>query len=380
MQLFDENMSELFRTASAEIRLRPADDDWEKIQEGLLPDRSLLLSKETGDVSLNTNRMLKSALFIFVMSVITLQPVIHQTSGNTMKSSIENNQTGQNTTAQNTKGGPVVRSPIPEFAEKPFAEGHFKIRNLIELAPDGWDRMIQVGSDMKSKPSTSVYDFRQDTGYKQVMTKQIGEQKKHGAEQWLYGGIIAGPQFNQTKQQGFGNAGLSAGLIVGFHLNNRLSVETGLIISDKQYYSAGKYFDMSKISASMPAGMKLTQIQSKTTVLEIPLEIRYNLARISKGNLFAAGGFSSYIITREINQYQATVNGNDETLNGNYTTQQDYFAAAAKISAGYEWKAGKGLNLRLEPYLQIPLKTIGMGSMHVVSTGVYLGLTFPLFK
>jgi hypothetical protein len=38
------------------------------------------------------------------------------------------------------------------------------------------------------------------------------------------------------------------------------------------------------------------------------------------------------------------------------------------------------LNLRLNPYLQIPIKMIGMGSMHVVSAGVYLGITFPLIK
>ncbi len=375
MQHFDENMSELFRTASAEIRLKAADDDWEKIQEGLLPDRSLLPSKETAGVRLNADRVLKSALLIFVMAVITHHPVIHQTSGNTKMSVIENNQT-----VQKTKGGPIFRSLTPAFAENPFAEAHLKIRNLIKSALPGCEESIQVGLNMKSKPLETVYDFRHDSGLQQVMTKQIEGQKKIAVEKWLYAGIIAGPQFNQTKQQGFSNAGLSAGLIAGFHLNKKLSIEIGLVISDKQYYSAGKYFDMSKISASMPAGMKLTQIQSKTTVLEIPLEIRYNLVRVSNGNLFAAGGFSSYIITRENNQYQATVNGNDETLNGNYTTQQDYFAAAAKIGAGYEWKAGKGLSLRLEPYLQIPLKTIGMGSMHVVSTGVYLGLTFPFIK
>lgn len=375
MQLFDENMMELFRAASADIRLRPAEDDWEKIREGLLPDRSLLLSKETKGNSLNADRGLKTALFIFAMAVISLQPIIRQTKGNAKWSAIVNDQT-----VKNTKGVPIFQSLAPASAETPFSESHLKIRSLTELTPSLREEWIQPGSNMKSKPAISIYDFRKDTGYRQEMTKQIDGQKKQGAEEWLYGGIIAGPQFNQTKQQGFGNAGFSGGLIAGFHLNNRLSVETGFVISDKQYYSSGKYFDMSKISAFMPAGMKLMQIQSKSTVLEIPLEMRYNLAGTINGNLFVAGGFSSYIITREANQYQAMVNGNNETINGTYSTRQDYFTAAANIGVGYEWRAGKDLNLRFEPYLQIPLKTIGMGSMHVVSTGVYLGLTFPLIK
>lgn len=375
MQPFDENMRELFRTASTDIRLRPADDDWEKIQEGLLPERSLLLSKETKGDSLNTDRVLKTALFIFAMAVLGLQPIIRQTKGNTKWSVIVNNQT-----VKKTKGAPIFQSLVASSAETLFSESHLKIRSLTELTPSGPEERIYVGSIMKSKSVISVYEFRKDTEYRQVMAKQIEGQKKEGPEEWLYGGIIAGPQFNQTKQQSFGNAGFSGGLIAGFHLNKRLSVETGVIISDKQYYSSGKYFDMSKISASMPAGMKLMQIQSKTTVLEIPLEIRYNLTGTIHGNLFAAAGFSSYIITRETNQYQAMVNGNNETLNGSYSTCRDYFAAAANIGVGYEWRAGKDLNLRLEPYLQIPLKTIGMGSMHVVSTGVYLGLIFPLIK
>ena len=50
------------------------------------------------------------------------------------------------------------------------------------------------------------------------------------------------------------------------------------------------------------------------------------------------------------------------------------------MGLGYEWKAGNGLNLRVNPYLQIPLKTIGMGSMPVVSTGIYLGLYFHLLN
>ncbi len=130
----------------------------------------------------------------------------------------------------------------------------------------------------------------------------------------------------------------------------------------------------------MPPGMKLIQIQSKSTVAEIPLKLKYDILKTEKGSLFAGGGISSFIITREDNQYQASVNGNNETLKGSYSTHQHYFAAAANISAGYEWKAGKGLNLRLEPYVQIPLKTVGMGSMQVVSAGAYLGITFPIIK
>jgi hypothetical protein len=390
MQHFDEDMGELFRKASSDIRLRPPEDEWDKIQERLLPDFSVLPASTPKHVYRSTVRVPMLTLFMFGIAAMTflvltdyktekkekaVRPGILQQEVNARKSDIENDQTGRN-----TKGRFALRSSAPVLSESAFAEGHLRVKSLNGMVPFGREEQIQVGLNAKSKPSVQVFDFRQDTGDIQTMDKKNEKQKKPGGKKWIYGGIIAGPQFSQTKQQGFGNAGISGGLIAGLHLNKRLSVETGLVISDKQYSSSGRYFDMSKISASMPAGMKLMQIQSRTTVLEIPLELRYNLAGINKGNLFAAGGFSSYIITREMNQYLATVNGNDETFNGSYPAHQDYFAATAKIAAGYEWKAGKGLNLRVEPYLQIPLKTIGMGSMHVVSAGIYLGITFPLVK
>jgi hypothetical protein len=126
--------------------------------------------------------------------------------------------------------------------------------------------------------------------------------------------------------------------------------------------------------------MKLIRVQSKISVLEIPINLKYDVLKVKKGNLFVSGGISSYILTNEKNQYQASMNGNNETMTGNYPEHQNYFAAAANVSAGYECRAGKNASLRIEPYFQIPIKTIGMGSMHVVSTGVRLGITIPVIK
>jgi hypothetical protein len=211
-------------------------------------------------------------------------------------------------------------------------------------------------------------------------TEPLKKQAGISKDKIFYVGIIAGTQFSQTKQQGFGNAGLSAGLLAGIHLNTRLAIESGFNLSSKYYASAGEYFDMSKISASMPSGMKLIRVQSKINVVEIPINLKYDVFKGKKGNVFVSGGISSYILTNEKNQYQASLNGNNEIMTGNYPEHQNYFAAAMNASAGYEYKPGKNVNLRIEPYFQIPMKTIGMGSMHVVSAGVYLGITIPVIK
>ncbi len=45
----------------------------------------------------------------------------------------------------------------------------------------------------------------------------------------------------------------------------KMAVETGFIISQKKYFSSGKYFSMKTVAASMPAGMKVVSLNGKST-------------------------------------------------------------------------------------------------------------------
>jgi len=380
MQNFDEDMGELFLKASTEIRLKSLEDDWDKIKNGLVPDPVLLPAIES---RVNTQNYYREVVIAFLLlGIFTVSSVVFR--DRKINKMIFVIQSGHNQTtgsgnkpaliyekrAQKLETGRVIK-PSKSFTTMP-AEGvvtdnRFESNHLTKLAPVNREWFIQIGFERTLFPQN-------------IVTKQIEQPKEKTSGRGIYAGIIAGPQISQTKQQGFGNAGLSGGLIAGFHLNEKISIESGLVISNKQFSSSGEFFDMSKISASMPSGMKLLQINSKSTVLEIPLDLNYKLCKLKKGRLFAAGGLSSYIIISEHNQYQASVNGINEMISGNYSGNQSYFAAAAKVGAGYEWNAGNGLNLRVNPYVLIPLKTIGMGSMPVVSAGIYLGILFPIIK
>ena len=192
----------------------------------------------------------------------------------------------------------------------------------------------------------------------------------------FYVGIFAGPQFNQVKNQGFSKPGFSGGLLAGLNITKKLSIETGVIISEKKYFSSGEYFNMKNIAASMPAGMEVISLNSKNTVVEIPVKIKYNFLKKNKRNFFVTAGLSSYILTKESNNYLAVVNGSQQKLTGNYSNHSNYYNAALNISTGYEYKTKRAI-IRLEPYIQVPLKGIGVGSMPVLSTGVHVGIALP---
>ena len=203
-----------------------------------------------------------------------------------------------------------------------------------------------------------------------------GDRNRNKKDKRFYVGVFAGPQFNQVKNQGFSKPGFSAGLLAGVNITKKLAIETGVFISEKKYFSSGEYFNMKNIAASMPVGMEVISLNSKSTVVEIPVKIKYNFLRKNKRNFFGTAGLSSYILTKESNNYLAIVNGSQQKLTGNYSNNGNYYNAAVNISAGYEYKTKKA-TIRLEPYIQVPLKGIGVGSMPVLSTGVHVGIVLP---
>jgi hypothetical protein len=81
----------------------------------------------------------------------------------------------------------------------------------------------------------------------------------------FYVGIAAGPELNQIKNQGVQKLGYDIGIIAGYRFSKRFSVETGLSLCNKSYFSDGKYFKMDNATASMPAGMKVMRVEGNTT-------------------------------------------------------------------------------------------------------------------
>jgi hypothetical protein len=196
----------------------------------------------------------------------------------------------------------------------------------------------------------------------------------------FYFGIVFGPQLNQVKGQGFDKVGAELGLLFGYTLTKKISVESGLILSSKKYYSDGQYFDMKKISSAMPPSMKIIAVESNATALEVPLNSMYTLISKKGGSLFITAGVSSYLLLHEQNDYQALINGGHQELKGDYGNMRKSFATSISLSAGYEKSIGERVLIRVEPYLELPLKGLGVGSMSVFGTGLHLGLTLPAKK
>lgn len=199
-------------------------------------------------------------------------------------------------------------------------------------------------------------------------------QKKNG----VYAGLLGGTDFSKVESGSFNNAGFDAGLIIGFRVSRILSVETGIIWNKKNYVSTGRNFDMTKVISTMPAGMVIDNLESHSSVSEIPIKVRYDFINYRNAFFFASAGISSYMMTKEKNIYNVTMNGSQEKMTGVYHKNDYELAAVANISAGYEHSLTKHMEIRVEPFLKIPLRGIGVGSLPVTSAGLQVAITGQL--
>ena len=191
----------------------------------------------------------------------------------------------------------------------------------------------------------------------------------------FYIGALAGVALNRVKNQGLQKPGFDVGLKAGYQFTKQFSIETGLLFEQKLYYTSGEYFNISKIASAMPVGMKVLSLKGKFSVFELPLTFKYNLPGNRKDrHFYTTAGISTYLMSKEYNQYQTLLNGTQNNMTGTYRNQSTYSAALLNISIGYERNIGSSFLLRVDPYIQFPIKGLGVGAIPVTTVGVHLGV------
>lgn len=198
----------------------------------------------------------------------------------------------------------------------------------------------------------------------------ISKQNKQG----LYFGLTGAPEWSKVGSQTSTKSGFRGGILLGYRLHSKFSIESGVTLGKNNYYSKGSYFNMSKMASFMPAGIEILTIDGQTTNLEIPVILKYYFLQRPHAELFFTGGALSNIYLREKNHYQTMLNGVKDNEMGLYPENHFSLASQLRISIGYEYTLGRLNSFRIEPYKNIPLKKTGMGSMPVFSSGVTIGL------
>jgi hypothetical protein len=200
--------------------------------------------------------------------------------------------------------------------------------------------------------------------------KTISVNKKQSG---FYVGVLFAPDLSFIKMQRTSTVGTSYGIIVGYQINNKWSVETGYLFDKKNYYTKGAYFDKSNVPYLM--NKDIVSVDGKCEMTEVPITVRYTVGENKKGRWLANMGTSAYFMKEEYYGYILNINGQNQFRDRTYYPSSNKLFAVLNIGGGYERKIGSSFNVRAEPYLKIALGGIGTGNLPMSGTGINISIT-----
>ncbi|MBS1603275.1 MAG: hypothetical protein JST42_11445 [Bacteroidetes bacterium] len=199
---------------------------------------------------------------------------------------------------------------------------------------------------------------------------------------FVYAGLMAAPDFSTVKFQHVDGVGTTFSLLLGYQFNKKWAVETGVSVDRKKYYTSAEYFDKKGLSSIRP-NWEPTNMDGTCYMWEIPINVRYNFSQTDKTSWFATGGLSTYFMTSENYNYQYNYytpwGSGSGTSNLDVKKPSNYWFSIINLSAGYEHRIGNIGNLRIEPYLRIPMSGLGTGKLNILSSGINIGITRRLW-
>ncbi|GGH53552.1 hypothetical protein GCM10007423_59140 [Dyadobacter endophyticus] len=188
------------------------------------------------------------------------------------------------------------------------------------------------------------------------------------------------PDLSTVGLKNFSKPGTAVSLLVEYSVLPRLFLQSGAVWSRKDYYAPASAYKLPKIPHYYPPEM--TGVDGICNVLEVPINIRYDIKSGARSRWFASGGFSSYHMNSEKYKYYFVDENDPDIWYRSWKGKTGwYWLSHANVSVGYEYRISKKLSLLAEPSIRMPLKRVGYGKVNLITTGLWLSVRYtPVFK
>jgi hypothetical protein len=186
------------------------------------------------------------------------------------------------------------------------------------------------------------------------------------------------PDLSTVGLKNLSKPGTAVSLLIEYALFRKLYIQTGVARSSKIYNAkAGEY----EWPASWSDQKVLpSSVDGVCKIIEIPLNVRYDITQTERSRWFTSAGASSYYMQNEKYDYNYDKYVHDKW--SNYETSTGwYWLSHLNASVGYEYRLSKKLSLIAEPYVRIPVKKVGFGKVDLFTFGTWFSIRYtPSFK
>lgn len=193
--------------------------------------------------------------------------------------------------------------------------------------------------------------------------------------------ILAAPEINGTNALKSIQTGTNLSIQLSYKISKKLSVNTGVDYSDKPYkttfgnYRGGKTGWWKKAFAD--TGLP-DDILANCKVLDIPINLNYQLFSKGKNTLIVGSGISSYFMLRENYSFRFS-DPMSQTKNLDLKNDNKHILSVLNFNTTFKHNLNNHIGIVVQPYMKLPLNPIGFGQVNLKSAGVAVGLSlnFP---
>lgn len=280
------------------------------------------------------------------------------TKGSTINKSTSN----EPTTNKSNISKSTTNEPITTSANNSTATEKQELTPLrYDIQPILFNQLqkISIPANVNNFPVINIPTDTTANNY----TKKTARPKKR--KSGFEGGITLGPDYNIAPSFKMGKLGFNGGLLLRYHVNNRLSLSIAAVYAKKLYGATPKDYKF-----DYPTNY--VKINADCNVLDVPLNVHYKFLDLPKSSWSAMAGASSYFMLKEKYDYYWA---NNTKRTREFSNQNQHYFSVLNLGVTYERKTAGRLKWGLQPYVKVPMAGVGEGKVKLSSAGVSLQLT-----
>lgn len=309
-----------------------------------------ILSKASGEANTN-NSLIKTKEFS-----------TRNTSSKSRKNT-NNSQTFSNSDIDSNVTS-LDNTQISNSIPAPLEENRLTLKNL--------DLLLPKGTFIKSSISLPVIAFESPQKETPVMPKSSPQAFKKG----LYFRFGVSPDISLITMNEMTKSGNNLAFLLEYRFNNRLSIQGGVLRSMKYYDAYPESYEWPYSWGSPP---KLVDINATCKMLDIPVNIRYDISQKKLSRLFVSAGATSYIMLNEkyVYNYENPADPKIKWKSWEGKTGP-YYLGVLNFSMGYEYQLFRKLSVQAEPFFKLPIAHVGFGQVNLSTLGLLVSAKYPI--
>lgn len=191
-------------------------------------------------------------------------------------------------------------------------------------------------------------------------------------------GVGYSPDFSTVGLGNFIAPGSRWKVLAEFSFLKRWSINSGIVFVNNKYEAYGE--DYQAPSRYWKNGIVASEAYGECKMIDIPLNLRYDVISRQGHKFFISAGASSYMVTNEEYYFQYELVAPDLPSHWGTEKMTAYPFGIIHVSMGYDYNVNRKSALQVEPFIKIPTTGIGWGNVDLYTIGMYFMYRYRIGK